>query len=84
MKAQFSEKRSQNLILHPDRMYRVAQICRRNLDDTSFILPISPNTWWKGIRDGRYPRGQKLSARVTAWRGRDLLEVMNGTWVAQG
>ena len=67
----------------PGRMYRVAQICKRNKHDHSFILPISPNTWWKGIREGRYPPGIRLSSRVTAWKGDDLLRVMDGRWEDQ-
>lgn len=36
------------------------------------IIPVSRSHWWQGIRDGRYPRPVKLSARVTAWRREDI------------
>lgn len=36
------------------------------------IIPVSPSTWWKGIKEGRYPKGVKLSARTTAWRVQDI------------
>jgi prophage regulatory protein len=31
------------------------------------ILPISKSTWWKGIREGRFPKPVKLSERTSAW-----------------
>lgn len=31
------------------------------------IIPVSKSTWWAGIRQGRYPRPVKLSARTSAW-----------------
>jgi len=66
--------------IDPDGLYRVRQICKSNKDDADYILPISPNTWWKGVRERIYPPGQKLSVRVTVWLGSDLLAVKNGTW----
>lgn len=44
------------------------------------VFPVSPSTWWQGIRDGRFPKGFKLGPRVTAWRVEDvraLLEKQN-------
>ncbi len=35
-------------------------------------FPISAATWWRGIREGRYPRGVKLSQRTTAWENSKL------------
>lgn len=36
------------------------------------IIPVSRSTWWKGIRDGKYPKPVKLSERTSAWRGTDI------------
>ncbi len=36
------------------------------------IFPVSKSTWWAGIKDGRFPKGVKLSERVTAWRIEDI------------
>jgi prophage regulatory protein len=36
------------------------------------ILPISKSTWWKGIREGRFPKPVKLSARTSAWSRADI------------
>lgn len=36
------------------------------------LIPVSRASWWAGIKSGRYPRGVKLSERVTAWRKVDI------------
>lgn len=35
-------------------------------------IPVSASTWWAGIKDGRFPKPQKLGARVTVWRVEDI------------
>jgi prophage regulatory protein len=35
-------------------------------------VPVSKSTWWKGIREGKFPRPVKLSTRTTAWRRSDI------------
>lgn len=36
------------------------------------IIPVSRTTWYQGIKDGRYPKPVKLSARIAAWRVEDI------------
>lgn len=36
------------------------------------IFPVSKSTWWAGVRDGRFPRPVKLSARCSAWAAEDI------------
>jgi len=36
------------------------------------ILPIGRSTWWKGVRDGRFPQPLKLGPRTTVWRVEDI------------
>jgi hypothetical protein len=36
------------------------------------IIPVCAATWWAGVKSGKYPRGVKLSPRVTAWRVEDI------------
>lgn len=31
------------------------------------VIPVCPSGWWAGIQAGRFPKGIKLSPRVTAW-----------------
>jgi prophage regulatory protein len=35
-------------------------------------IPVSKSTWWQGVKDGRFPKPQKLGARVTVWRVEDI------------
>ncbi|MHA1539813.1 MAG: helix-turn-helix transcriptional regulator [Alphaproteobacteria bacterium] len=36
------------------------------------VFPVSRSTFWKGVKDGRYPKPVKLSERTTAWRIEDI------------
>lgn len=47
-----------------------------NRKDCPGLLPIGPTTWWKGVKEGRYPQPVKLSERVTAWRVEDIRELL--------
>jgi len=45
------------------------------------LIPVSRATWWRGVKDGRFPKAIKLSTRVTVWRVEDILgliEMSNG------
>ena len=35
-------------------------------------IPVSKSTWWAGIKDGRFPKGQKLGVGITVWRAEDI------------
>ena len=35
-------------------------------------MGISRSGWWKGVKDGKYPPGIKLSPRVTVWRASEI------------
>ena len=36
------------------------------------MLPVSPATIWRWVRDGKFPQPFKLSAGVTAWHLSDV------------
>jgi prophage regulatory protein len=38
------------------------------LNEVLTLLPISPASWWNGVRAGKYPRGIKLGPKTTCWR----------------
>ena len=49
------------------------------------IIPVSPASWWTGVKSGIYPSAVKISSNVTAWRVkdiRDLIEQINNQEVA--
>ena len=35
-------------------------------------MGISRSGWWKGVKEGKFPPGIKLSPRVTVWRASDI------------
>ena len=41
------------------------------------ILPISPSTWWAGIKSGHFPKPVRLGKRITAWRVEDIRKLIN-------
>ena len=55
----------------------IRQIIGQSKSDTSALIPVSPATWWRGVKDGRYPQGIKISARRTAWRAEDIQALLN-------
>lgn len=36
------------------------------------VIPVSRSHWWAGVRDGKFPKGVKLSDRCTAWKVEDI------------
>lgn len=40
------------------------------------ILPFSPATLWRKVKNGSFPQPVKLSDRITAWRVEDIREWM--------
>jgi len=41
------------------------------------LIPISRSGWWKGVKDGRFPKGVKLGPNTTAWRSADITALIN-------
>ena len=42
------------------------------------FVPVSRSSWWKGVKEGRYPQPLKLSARVTCWKATDIRRIVEG------
>ena len=40
------------------------------------LIPISKSAWWIGIQRGQYPKSVKLGLRTTAWRRKDIFNLM--------
>lgn len=36
------------------------------------LIGIGKSTWWKGVKDGRFPKPTKLGPRITVWRAEDI------------
>ncbi len=41
-------------------------------------IPVSKSTWWKGIKDGRFPKPMKLGPRTTVWKAEDIRALFEG------
>lgn len=41
------------------------------------LIPVSKSAWWEGVARGIYPKPIKLSARITAWRVKDIQEFID-------
>jgi predicted DNA-binding transcriptional regulator AlpA len=46
------------------------------LKEVLALLPIGRSTWYAGIRTGRFPKPVKLGQRVSAYRLRDILALI--------
>jgi len=40
------------------------------------LIPVSRSTWWRGIKEGRFPAPVKLGPRITAWRADDIVALI--------
>ena len=37
------------------------------------VIPVKKATWWKGVKEGVFPRPLKILPQVTVWRAEDIL-----------
>jgi prophage regulatory protein len=35
-------------------------------------IPVGRTTWWRGVRDGIFPKPVRLGPNITAWRVEDI------------
>ncbi|KAA0889936.1 AlpA family transcriptional regulator [Pusillimonas sp. ANT_WB101] len=40
------------------------------------LIPVSRETWYTGMRSGRYPQSVKIGAQAVAWRVEDIRKIM--------
>lgn len=40
------------------------------------IIPVSPASWWNGVKKGIYPKPLKLGPRTTVWAASDILDLV--------
>lgn len=68
-KRQFHEKA---IALPATGFVRLQQIIGNRKRGIPGPVPVCASAWWKGVKEGRFPKGVKLSARVTVWRVEDI------------
>ena len=40
------------------------------------LIPVSRSAWWAGCKSGRFPKPVKIGPRTSAWRGSDILALL--------
>ena len=36
------------------------------------LFPVGRSSWWRGVKEGRYPKPIRLAPRTSAWRAEDI------------
>jgi predicted DNA-binding transcriptional regulator AlpA len=62
------------------RIIRIADIA--TTPTKTGLLPVSPATVWRWVRNGQFPQPFKLSAGVTAWHLSDIEQFITNSSAA--
>jgi len=54
---------------------RIWQIVGDKKRGIAAIIPISKSSWWKGVKNGQYPKPIKLSERTTVWLAEEVYKI---------
>jgi predicted DNA-binding transcriptional regulator AlpA len=60
----------------PTEFPRTGLVRLRSILSPHGPVPVGKTTWWKGVREGRFPKPTKLSAKVTVWRAEDVHDLI--------
>ena len=60
-----------------DGFVRINQVIGDSKKGIAPFFPVSRSQWFLGIRQGLYPRGIKVSDRVTVWRAQDIRKLVD-------
>ena len=59
---------------------RLRQIIGDRKKGEQGIIPVSATTWWKGVKEGRYPQPvRSLGKHITLWRAEDIRALIEST-----
>ena len=68
----------------PEKLLRVNQIVGDRAKGIPAIIPVSRSSWWLGVKQGRFPKPLKLSARITVWKMSDIQTLIEKAASKQG
>ncbi|WP_294346788.1 AlpA family phage regulatory protein [Prosthecochloris sp.] len=54
------------------RFYRLRDIVGDVKNGIPAIIPVSKTSWYRGIREGKFPKPVMLSEQTSAWRSTDI------------
>ena len=57
-----------------------SQMGYMRLSEVLNYIPVGRSTWWKGVKDGRFPKGVKIGPKTTAWRRCDINQLLDRIW----
>jgi prophage regulatory protein len=57
-------------------MYDIPETGFLRLPQILGVIPLGKTCWWKGVKEGRFPKPVKLSPRCTAWRAEDIRDLI--------
>lgn len=40
------------------------------------LIPVGRSSWWRGCKEGRYPKPVKIGPRTTVWRAEDIAALL--------
>lgn len=55
---------------------RLPQIIGDRKKGIAPLIPVSRTTWFQGMKDGRFPEGVLLGARIRVWRAEDIRKLV--------
>ena len=58
--------------MHPNHIPATGFVRLSQILAPSGPIPVSKSTWWQGVKDGRFPKPQKLGPRTTVWKVEDI------------
>lgn len=64
----------QDIVSHPHFVHCNEILLR--LPQVLQIFPVSKSNWWEGVKRGKYPKGLKISGRMTAWKLSDIQKLI--------
>ena len=62
--------------INPLSFLRASQILGNKNKGIPALIPVSRSSWYAGVRDGKYPKPQKLGPRTSVWRASDILAIL--------
>jgi prophage regulatory protein len=60
-----------------ERLIRLHEIVGNKKEGTKGLLSIGASTWWKGVKEGRFPAPKKLGPRTTCWKLSEIMQLVN-------
>lgn len=75
--------KSKNTSLPQAGFLRLSQIIGSPKADIPALIPVSKSSWWKGVKEGRFPPSVKLGPRTTVWRAADIYKLIEGNGEVQ-